>query len=88
MEHKLKIWPNFFSEILIGEMEFQCRKNDREFTIGDTILLREYEPGGKGHITGRQARVLVQRVWRNIPGLQEEYCIMKVKLIDFFSELQ
>ncbi|UZW13221.1 DUF3850 domain-containing protein [Clostridium pasteurianum] len=49
--HYLKIWPSFFKDVKSGEKQFQVRKNDRNFQIGDTLILEEYDPS-KGIYTG------------------------------------
>lgn len=41
MQHELKIYPNFFNAIASGKKLFEIRKNDRDFQVGDVILLRE-----------------------------------------------
>jgi len=45
MHHTLKIWPRYFDRVISGEKTFEVRKNDRDFQNGDTIRLREYDPG-------------------------------------------
>lgn len=51
MTHNLKILPHFYRAVSEGRKTFEVRKNDRRFTCGDLVLLREYEP--KGGYTGR-----------------------------------
>lgn len=41
MIHELKIWPEYFEEILAGTKTFEVRKNDRDFKTGDILLLME-----------------------------------------------
>lgn len=41
--HDLKIRSGFFRAIVSGEKTFEIRKNDRNFKVGDMLLLREYE---------------------------------------------
>lgn len=49
MEHKLKIWPQYFCRVADGSKTFEVRKNDRGFQPGDTVCLREFDPGKKGY---------------------------------------
>jgi hypothetical protein len=43
VQHELKCWPIYFSETWDLKKPFEIRKNDRNFKVGDLVLLREYE---------------------------------------------
>jgi hypothetical protein len=43
--HDLKTWPIFFALVAGGHKSFEVRRNDRDFQMGDTLILREWEPG-------------------------------------------
>lgn len=43
MDHKLKILPKYFNDVRSGIKTFEIRKNDRNFQVGDFLLLKEYE---------------------------------------------
>ena len=42
--HTLKTWPEYFSAVVLGHKRFEIRKNDRDFSVGDTLILEEYNP--------------------------------------------
>ena len=42
--HKLKIWPQYFQPVLNGRMRCQLRRADRDFKVGDHLLLQEWMP--------------------------------------------
>lgn len=57
--HDLKTWPQPFGHILAGHKTFEIRKEDnRKFALGDTLLLREWDP----HIKEYTGRALSRRV--------------------------
>lgn len=42
--HELKILPEYFRPQLEGKKNFEIRKNDRDYQVGDTLVLKEYDP--------------------------------------------
>ncbi len=83
-DHLLKSWVVYFNAILQGRKTFDYRKNDRDFKIGDTLQLREWDPE-INKSTGRRLRVLVQDICHDIPGMPVEYCIMSIKLLEVWE---
>ncbi|MEQ7177802.1 DUF3850 domain-containing protein [Enterococcus thailandicus] len=43
MTHELKIDSNYFEDILNNFKKFEIRKNDRNFSKGDTVILKEID---------------------------------------------
>lgn len=39
--HKLKIKPEYLTEIILGNKTFEIRLNDRDYEVGDKVTLTE-----------------------------------------------
>lgn len=82
--HELKTWPETLQSIRIGNKTFELRYNDRDFHVGDRLLLRGWEPETEEY-TGEQLLVEVIYMycakegdtWGLLPG----YCCMSIKII-------
>lgn len=44
MLHELKIYPDYFKAVIERRKTFEVRRNDRDFKVGDEVVLREYDP--------------------------------------------
>lgn len=75
MLHKLKILPKWFEDVIAGRKQFEIRKNDRNFQVGDEMLLQEWEDG---HYTGREILKTIGYIYcgDGAFGLSEGYCIL------------
>jgi len=67
--HKLKTWPSYFYAVARGEKTFEIRKNDRDFKVGDVLILQCYDPD-KGTYTGHEVVKKVTYItdWEQKPG--------------------
>ena len=51
--HELKILPEYFIAVKGGRKTFEIRKNDRDFKVGDNLILKEIYPNSDNY-TGRE----------------------------------
>lgn len=74
IKHDLKILPTYFEAVTKGRKNFELRKNDRDFKVGDIFVLREWKDG---EYTGRYYIGSIGYVLQNCSeyGLQDGYCI-------------
>lgn len=42
--HEMKCWPSFFAALADGRKRHEVRKWDRDYAVGDALLIEEYEP--------------------------------------------
>ncbi len=89
-QHKLKCVPFYYQLIVDGVKPFEVRNNDRDFQVGDTILLQEYLPNqiGEGVYTGREIELLITYILdpKEGPamafyGLEEGFVAMAIRIL-------
>ncbi len=77
-QHELKTWPDYFYRVFAGRKRFEVRKNDRDFQIGDTLILKEYDPETKTY-TGRELYKEITYILKGGQfGIEEGYCVMSI----------
>lgn len=77
MIHDLKIWPEYFEAVRSGLKAFEIRKNDRDFHVGESIHLREYDPNTE-EFTGRSVLRLITYIIEGPPYAAEGYAVMSI----------
>lgn len=75
MTHELKTYPKYFQETIEGNKPFEIRKNDRNFQVGDVLILKEWD---NIKYSGREIGAVVRYVLRDFIGLQEGYVALGV----------
>ena len=75
--HDLKTVQPFYFDVVEERKTFEIRKNDRDFRIGDILLLHEWDDsrGYSGHYCVRRVTYLVQGVY----GLPADVCVMSLE---------
>jgi len=82
--HELKCWSSSFVPMAGGLKNFELRKNDRDFKVGDVLFLREWNPDTD--YTGNTLYVRVMWILYEGFGLPEGYCIMStVRMPRYFD---
>lgn len=76
MIHDLKIRPVYFEAVEDGRKTFEIRYDDRDYQVGDRLILREWH---LGRYTGRVVEKMVTYKLTNCVGIYENYCILGIK---------
>lgn len=76
--HDLKILPQYFIDVLTGRKRFEVRYNDRNYRLGDWLILHEWTPS-LGY-TGRLTRVLVTYVLDDTQFCKAGYVILGIEI--------
>lgn len=83
--HYLKILPEYFERVLDKSKTFEIRKNDRDYKVGDTLILQEYVPNStdKTHANGYTGREIEKMITYILNGgsygLEEGYVVLSIK---------
>lgn len=79
MEHELKILPQYYTEVVSQRKTFEIRKDDRDYKVGDSIILREFD----GEYTGNKCKRKITYILRDAKeyGLAHGYCILGIQPI-------
>lgn len=75
--HKLKTLPQFFEKVESGIKNFEVRYNDRDFRVGDVLILEEYDP--EMGLTGRTVQRKISYVFSEF-GLCPNWVILGFEL--------
>jgi len=79
--HELKCWPPYFDDVASGRKPFELRQNDRDFKVGDTLILREWLPESQQY-TERSTVVRVTYLLEGGSfGLASNMTILGVRLL-------
>jgi hypothetical protein len=91
-DYAVKSWPQFFSKMITGQKLADMRdKRDRNYAIGDQVLLCEYDPFGGGY-SGRMAIFEITHIISNdtpcamsSAALDNDFAVLSVKLLEVCS---
>lgn len=78
--HKLKTWPPYFNDSFFGNKSFELRFNDRDYKVGDYLVLEEWDPKTKEY-SGRSLMRQVNYILKGAFGLPEDMIIMGVIMV-------
>lgn len=74
--HDLKIAPEYFGKVCAGIKNFEIRRNDRDYQVGDTVRFFEWNKEN-GYSGARSRIVTICYVLKDVPeyGLADGFCI-------------
>lgn len=74
--HELKVWPACYAAVVAGTKPFDVRFNDRDFRVGDALLLREYEPESEQYSGRTVERWVSYLLQGGAFGVEEGWCVL------------
>lgn len=76
--HELKILPEYFAAVRAFKKTAELRVDDRDFRIGDQVLLKEWKPRKKEFSGKAVLRVVtyITRIKRWAPELEQDWVVL------------
>lgn len=77
--HHLKVIQPYYDQLYLGLKHFELRRFDRDYKVGDILVLQEYDPN-TSQFSGSNIEKQVTMVLSNCAhfGLMDGYCIMSI----------
>ena len=76
MTHELKTWPEYFRPVARGEKNFEVRRNDRDFQVGDVLTLRKFNPKIGVYTSAECDKSVTFILHGKGFGVAEGYCVL------------
>jgi hypothetical protein len=74
--HTLKTWPEYFKAVASGAKSFEVRLHDRDFRVGDTLILQEYDPQVRAFTGQTHTATVTYLLPGGDFGVASNYCVM------------
>ena len=79
--HELKIHSIYFEAVKAGTKTFELRRNDRNYQVGDQLILQEWEASTEQY-SGDELYMEVTYILEGGFGLKKGYCVLSIKPMD------
>ena len=82
--HELKIKPEYYRDVVSGDKTFEIRKNDRNYQVGDLLVLSEFR---NGDLTGSCVRCIVSYLIKGSEelGLDKDWCVLGIHVLGTYN---
>ena len=79
MTHELKCWPRPFAAVVAGAKHHEIRLNDRNYQVGDVLVLREWNPHARAYTESRAIRLVTYCSYGPDWGLPDRFVVMSLE---------
>jgi len=74
--HDIRLGASFFDDVLECRKNFELRKNDRGYKVGDILHMMEFKDGRN---TGRSVKRKIIYMLEDFTGLEDGFCILGIE---------
>jgi len=82
--HQKKIALQWYELRLKGLKDWEIRKNDCDYQVGDYMVLKEYD---ENQYTGREMVVIITNVANDVPYLPDDVVVLSTKEVALSERL-
>ena len=79
--HELKTWLEFFKGVAKGDKDFEIRRDDRDFRVGDILWLREWDPATRTYSGRELHRQIKYMTERGNPWVKEGFVVLGLRAV-------
>lgn len=77
--HELKTWTEYFDKVVDGTKTFELRKDDRNFEVGDKLILKDYDRFRESFTGRKEFREITYKLDGGNFGLEKGFCVLGLK---------
>jgi len=77
--HELKTWKQYYRDVFRGVKNFEVRKDDRDYKVGDTLLLREYDQVREELTGNKLTRKITYKLVGGQWGIEKGFCVLGIE---------
>jgi hypothetical protein len=85
--HALKSWPAYFDAVANGRKMFEIRKNDRDYKVGDVLMLRKFDPTTGLYLPPRIVVVVTYVTETGCPFVPDGFVAMGIRDAEYHETL-
>jgi hypothetical protein len=76
--HCLKTWPGYYADVIDGRKTFEIRRFDRDFRIGDVLVLQEFDPETQ-KFTGEMESFIITYMLSDPAWVKEDFVVLGIQ---------
>lgn len=79
-EHELKTIQPYFNDVYSGIKNFEVRKNNRDFVVGDYLVLKHYDEI-KNRFNGAYVLAKIMYILKDIAYCKDGYVVLGIEVL-------
>jgi len=86
VKHTIKLSDKYYQRVISGQKTFEIRKNDRDYQVGDTLLMFDPDVNLDMYSDMPSNYIHAKIVYMTTEFQQEGYCVLGIEIINRTKE--